>query len=141
MKALQTAAAKPTARSAPKCAFTIATAWAAVRPYFRAVLHVRGMLDELIGPADSGHRGGNLLFAEQFQNAAAVAARQNVILERDHQVRRPAKNSVVPASSGLVNRGLIMATSNPLTANCPAVSRAIFCMLPSGNRATFRSPF
>src|SRR3954464_1820370 len=46
----------------------------------------RGMFDKLIGPTDANYRGSEVLFAEELENSAAIAAGQNVIFQSDDDV-------------------------------------------------------
>ena len=116
---------------------------ATVRPYLLAeIIHGGGVLDKLVRPADADHRRRDLLLAEQLQHAAAIAAGQNVVLQSDDQIRRAAKNSVVPASSGLVKRGLMSADVKTRRApSSPRPCGATANMLPRPNSATLRPPF
>jgi hypothetical protein len=80
------------------------------------------VLDELVGPADPDDGRLDLAFGEQLHHGAAVAARQRVILERDHHIGGAAEELVRTASSGLAKRGLIRATLQASLCKCSAAS-------------------
>src|SRR4051812_28571458 len=51
----------------------------------------RGVLDKLVGPTDANQGRGEVLFAEQFENSAAIAAHQDVVFQGDDDIGRTAK--------------------------------------------------
>ena len=64
---------------------------------FTQVTHRRGVLDELVRPADAHHRRGDAAVTQMIAHDAAVAALDHVILDGDdHVIERAA----APTSGG-----------------------------------------
>src|ERR1035441_2342807 len=66
----------------------------------------RGMLDELIRPADLYDRGVNPLLVEELQHRAAIAAHQHVVLQGDDHLCRSPKELGHPGIHRLDEAGI-----------------------------------
>src|SRR5581483_2257150 len=92
------------------------------------------MLDELVGPADAHDWRVDHLRVQMFHHCAA-----KTIVQITSTLR--AKNSSVPVSRGLIQRGLISATETPFSSSLRAASSAISNMAPRPKMATSRPCF